>query len=104
MLASSLQPCYRIERICWPHPSCAATPHPQANFLTCTLSCDHRVVDGAVGAQWLPVRLGSGVAWMGCGWGGRLQFGWMATCSSLLLHDLLCSVLFGHVVHWHCAS
>ena len=27
----------------------------QANFLTCTLSCDHRVVDGAVGAQWLQV-------------------------------------------------
>lgn len=25
----------------------------EANFLTCTLSCDHRVVDGAVGAQWL---------------------------------------------------
>jgi len=23
------------------------------NFLTCTLSCDHRVVDGAVGAMWL---------------------------------------------------
>ncbi len=29
--------------------------NPQANFLTCTLSCDHRVVDGAVGAQWLQV-------------------------------------------------
>ncbi|PRW58316.1 Dihydrolipoyllysine-residue acetyltransferase component of pyruvate dehydrogenase mitochondrial [Chlorella sorokiniana] len=25
----------------------------EANYLTCTLSCDHRVVDGAVGAQWL---------------------------------------------------
>jgi pyruvate dehydrogenase E2 component (dihydrolipoamide acetyltransferase) len=25
----------------------------QASILTCTLSCDHRVVDGAVGAQWL---------------------------------------------------
>lgn len=24
-----------------------------ANVLTVTLSCDHRVVDGAVGAQWL---------------------------------------------------
>lgn len=25
----------------------------EATYLTCTLSCDHRVVDGAVGAQWL---------------------------------------------------
>lgn len=25
----------------------------EATFLNCTLSCDHRVVDGAVGAQWL---------------------------------------------------
>merc|ERR1711991_507177 len=25
----------------------------EATFLTVTLSCDHRVVDGAVGAQWL---------------------------------------------------
>jgi len=24
-----------------------------SNFMTCTLSCDHRVVDGALGAQWL---------------------------------------------------
>jgi len=24
-----------------------------ASFMTVTLSCDHRVVDGAVGAQWL---------------------------------------------------
>ena len=24
-----------------------------ASILTATLSCDHRVVDGAVGAQWL---------------------------------------------------
>lgn len=24
-----------------------------SEMLTCTLSCDHRVVDGAVGAQWL---------------------------------------------------
>ena len=24
-----------------------------ANVMTVTLSCDHRVVDGAVGAQWL---------------------------------------------------
>ncbi|MFN9323004.1 MAG: 2-oxo acid dehydrogenase subunit E2, partial [Holosporales bacterium] len=26
-----------------------------ANVMTCTLSVDHRVVDGAVGAQWLAV-------------------------------------------------
>lgn len=26
-----------------------------ATFIQCTLSCDHRVVDGAVGAQWLAV-------------------------------------------------
>merc|ERR1712130_1542 len=25
----------------------------EANFMTCTLSCDHRVVDGAIGATWL---------------------------------------------------
>lgn len=25
----------------------------KANMMTVTLSCDHRVVDGAVGAQWL---------------------------------------------------
>lgn len=25
----------------------------EAQYLTATLSCDHRVVDGAVGAQWL---------------------------------------------------
>jgi pyruvate dehydrogenase E2 component (dihydrolipoamide acetyltransferase) len=25
----------------------------EATYLTCTLSCDHRLVDGAVGAQWL---------------------------------------------------
>ena len=24
-----------------------------ATVMTCTLSCDHRVVDGAVGAEWL---------------------------------------------------
>ena len=26
-----------------------------AKFVTVTLSCDHRVVDGAVGAKWLSV-------------------------------------------------
>ncbi len=26
-----------------------------ATFMTVTLSCDHRVVDGAVGAKWLSV-------------------------------------------------
>ena len=31
----------------------AAAPHEQAVFMAATLSCDHRVVDGAVGAQWL---------------------------------------------------
>lgn len=25
----------------------------QSEFISVTLSCDHRVVDGAVGAQWL---------------------------------------------------
>jgi len=25
----------------------------ESNFMTCTLSCDHRVVDGAIGANWL---------------------------------------------------
>ena len=25
----------------------------EANFMSCTLSCDHRVVDGALGATWL---------------------------------------------------
>jgi len=28
-------------------------PYEEANILTVTLSCDHRVVDGAVGAEWL---------------------------------------------------
>eukprot|EP00640_Fibrocapsa_japonica_P001115 CAMPEP_0113952368 /NCGR_PEP_ID=MMETSP1339-20121228/90376_1 /TAXON_ID=94617 /ORGANISM="Fibrocapsa japonica" /LENGTH=430 /DNA_ID=CAMNT_0000960969 /DNA_START=342 /DNA_END=1634 /DNA_ORIENTATION=+ /assembly_acc=CAM_ASM_000762 len=27
--------------------------YKEATMMTCTLSCDHRVVDGAVGAQWL---------------------------------------------------
>lgn len=31
----------------------AAGGFEEATYLTCTLSCDHRVVDGAVGAQWL---------------------------------------------------
>jgi pyruvate dehydrogenase E2 component (dihydrolipoamide acetyltransferase) len=31
----------------------AASPFKQAVFMSATLSCDHRVVDGAVGAQWL---------------------------------------------------
>jgi len=29
--------------------------HRVATFMTVTLSCDHRVVDGAVGAKWLDV-------------------------------------------------
>ena len=28
-------------------------PYTTAEFMSVTLSCDHRVVDGAVGAQWL---------------------------------------------------
>lgn len=31
----------------------AETPTEVANVLTVTLSCDHRVIDGAVGAEWL---------------------------------------------------
>lgn len=31
----------------------AASPFKQAFVMSVTLSCDHRVVDGAVGAQWL---------------------------------------------------
>lgn len=31
----------------------SASGFQEAQFLTVTLSCDHRVVDGAVGAQWL---------------------------------------------------
>lgn len=30
-----------------------ANPYKVSNFMSVTLSCDHRVVDGAVGAQWL---------------------------------------------------
>jgi pyruvate dehydrogenase E2 component (dihydrolipoamide acetyltransferase) len=30
-------------------------PYSTANFMSVTLSCDHRVVDGAVGAKWLQV-------------------------------------------------
>ena len=32
-----------------------AKGHRVATFMTVTLSCDHRVVDGAVGAKWLSV-------------------------------------------------
>lgn len=32
-----------------------ANGHRTATFMTVTLSCDHRVVDGAVGAKWLSV-------------------------------------------------
>ena len=31
----------------------AAAPFKAATVMTATISCDHRVVDGAVGAQWL---------------------------------------------------
>jgi len=36
----------------------AKAPFKQAVVMTATLSCDHRVVDGAVGAQWLAVFKG----------------------------------------------
>ena len=31
----------------------AETPYASSTILAATLSCDHRVVDGAVGAEWL---------------------------------------------------
>lgn len=31
----------------------AEVPYASATVFTATLSCDHRVVDGAVGAEWL---------------------------------------------------
>ena len=31
----------------------ASVPYKASTILSATLSCDHRVVDGAVGAQWL---------------------------------------------------
>lgn len=34
-------------------PAGAGGGFEEGTFLNCTLSCDHRVVDGAVGAQWL---------------------------------------------------
>ena len=34
-------------------PGAGAGSFEEGTFLTVTLSCDHRVVDGAVGAQWL---------------------------------------------------
>ncbi len=36
-----------------PNPANAAQPFSTSQFLSVTLSCDHRVIDGAVGAQWL---------------------------------------------------
>jgi pyruvate dehydrogenase E2 component (dihydrolipoamide acetyltransferase) len=30
-----------------------AQPFTTGTYLTATLSCDHRVVDGAIGAEWL---------------------------------------------------
>ena len=29
-----------------------------ATVMTCTLTCDHRILDGALGAQWLQVFKG----------------------------------------------
>jgi pyruvate dehydrogenase E2 component (dihydrolipoamide acetyltransferase) len=34
-------------------PSADGAGFEQGTFVTVTLSCDHRVIDGAVGAQWL---------------------------------------------------
>lgn len=34
-------------------PADPKNPFSVANILTVTLSCDHRVVDGAIGAEWL---------------------------------------------------
>lgn len=31
----------------------APNEYTTSSFMTCTLSCDHRVVDGALGANWL---------------------------------------------------
>ncbi len=36
-----------------PNPANPAQPFTTSQFLSVTLSCDHRVIDGAVGAQWL---------------------------------------------------
>jgi pyruvate dehydrogenase E2 component (dihydrolipoamide acetyltransferase) len=33
--------------------SAGGQPFVVSNWMSCTLSCDHRVVDGAVGAKWL---------------------------------------------------
>lgn len=35
------------------NPETGETSYKNSNFMSCTLSCDHRVVDGAVGAIWL---------------------------------------------------
>jgi 2-oxoacid dehydrogenases acyltransferase (catalytic domain) len=32
---------------------CTRAAALQVDYMTVTLSCDHRVIDGAVGAQWL---------------------------------------------------
>ena len=36
-----------------PAPKGSESPYTTAQVMSVTLSCDHRVVDGAVGAQWL---------------------------------------------------
>jgi len=49
-LCGHQQPCYRpiLEVVC-----CVCIRSRLASVMSVTLSCDHRVVDGAVGAQWL---------------------------------------------------
>ena len=42
-----------IEKRVVPNEGNAAEPFKVASYMTCTLSCDHRVVDGALGATWL---------------------------------------------------
>ncbi|KAI8874099.1 pyruvate dehydrogenase [Ramicandelaber brevisporus] len=42
-----------VERRLIPAPEGSESPVSTANMMSATLSCDHRVVDGAVGAQWL---------------------------------------------------
>lgn len=45
--------CYALLRCrACPDPE-AEVPYASATTFTATLSCDHRVVDGAVGAEWL---------------------------------------------------
>lgn len=42
-----------IEKRVVPNEGNVTEPFTVANYMSCTLSCDHRVVDGALGATWL---------------------------------------------------